>query len=340
LITSLFFDLIISAVKNACLDYFGHGMNMIFLRAVMCYTLIRANNTKEGACLNADISKHTKDLIQKHTAALLREIMPDFYGIKIGRVKELINPELPDVMVAGGGTDMVFLTDDDKYLHLGFESGKEKSDILKHLSYDARLTARDGREVVTVIVYTSDVTTAPTGIKGETLVYTPHIILMADYDGDTVYAELNAKITAGLLLKDKDILNLLFLPLMRNTIPKNELVLRSVEMAKTIGNYAKREASMAAALALSYKHLNKSELEKVKEAMEMQEGIDWLAGIIEERIKERTGESVKKAEESVKKDLARNMLQAGETVIRIAQYTKLDKEIILGLQAELELIPA
>jgi len=92
--------------------------------------------------LNVSISPHAKDIIQKHTAALLREIMPEFYGIKIGRVKELINPELPEVTVAGGGTGMVFLTDDDKYLHLGFEIGKEKHDIRKHLSYDARLIAR------------------------------------------------------------------------------------------------------------------------------------------------------------------------------------------------------
>jgi hypothetical protein len=46
--------------------------------------------------------------------------MPEFYGIKIGRVKELINPELPEIKVGGGGTDMTFLTDDNKYLHLGF----------------------------------------------------------------------------------------------------------------------------------------------------------------------------------------------------------------------------
>jgi hypothetical protein len=42
-----------------------------------------------GYNLNVEISKHTNDLIQKHTATLFREIMPEFYGIKIGRVKGL-----------------------------------------------------------------------------------------------------------------------------------------------------------------------------------------------------------------------------------------------------------
>ena len=71
--------------------------------------------------------------------------MPEFYGIKVGKVKELINPELPDIKVGGGGTDIVFLTDDDKYFHLGFETGIDKGDIVKHLNYDARLIQRDGR---------------------------------------------------------------------------------------------------------------------------------------------------------------------------------------------------
>ena len=35
-----------------------------------------------------------------------------------------------------------------------------------------------------------------------------------------------------------------------------------------------------------------------------------------------------------KKDVAREMLRAGETVFRIMQYTKLDKETVLQLQKE------
>ena len=266
--------------------------------------------------MNVSISPHAKDIIQKHTAALLREIMPEFYGIKIGRVKELINPELPEVTVAGGGTDMIFLTDDEKYLHLGFETGKEKTDIHKHLSYDARLIARDGREVITVIIYTADVSTAPEGIKGETLVYNPHIVLMAEYDGDSIYDELNSKISAGQQLDDKDILNLLFLPLMKNSVPREELALKSVEMAKTIPDHAKRDACLAAAIAFTSKYLTKNQEKNILEVLKVG---DYIFDLI--------------ADEG-KKDVAREMLRAGETVFRVVQYTKLDKETVLQLQKE------
>jgi hypothetical protein len=245
--------------------------------------------------LNVEISKHTKDLIQKHTAALLREIMPEFYGIKIGRVKELINPELPEIKVGGGGTDMIFLTDDDKYLHLGFETGIDKDDIRKHLSYDARLIQRDGREVVTVIVYTADVKEAPAGINGETLVYNPHIILMNDYDGNAIYVALKAKINAGQPLDDKDILNLLFLPLMRNTIPRGELAESSMAMANTILDRAKREACIVATYAFASKYLNEAERKKLLEVLKMCDLLErYVTDTLEERFEEKLSKVAKR----------------------------------------------
>jgi len=270
--------------------------------------------------LRVSISPQAKDIIQKHTAALLREIMPEFYGIKIGRVKELINPELPDVTVAGGGTDMIFLTDDDKYLHLGFETGKEKGDIRKHLSYDARLIARDGREVVTVIIYTADVSTAPEGIKGETLVYNPHIVLMAEYDGDSIYADLRNKISSGQQLNDKDILNLLFLPLMKNSVPREELAIKSIEMAKTIPDSTKRELCMATAFAFASSYLTESQSKNILEVLKMGGHLfDLIAN-----------EGKKEAQ----MEFAREMLRAGETIYRVMQYAKLDKETVIQLQKE------
>lgn len=275
--------------------------------------------------LNVEISKHTKDLIQKYTAALLREIMPEFFGIKIGRVKELINPELPEIKVSGGGTDMVFLTDDNKYLHFGFETGSDKGDIAKHLNYDSRLIQRDGREVVTVIVYTADVTEAPAGINGETLVYNPHIILMYNYDGDAIYNELNTKILKGQALNDNDILNLLFLPLMRNSIPRGDLAVKSVEIAKTISDPIKRETCVAAAFAFAYKYLSDSEANKLLEAIRMFDFVDKIVDI---------GKMEGKIE------MARDMLRDSESIEKIVRYTKLDEATVLNLQSELESVPA
>jgi len=250
--------------------------------------------------------------------------MPEFYGIKIGRVKELINPELPEIKVSGGGTDMVFLTDEDKYLHLGFETGYDKGDISKHLSYDARLIQRDGRDVTTVIIYTADVKTAPAGINSETLVYNPHIILMVDYDGDAIYAELNAKIATGQLLDDKDILNLLFLPLMHNTIPRGELAIKSVEMAKTIPDQAKQDACIAAAVAFANKYLNEDEEAKLMEVLNM---LDLVDRLVMNKIKER--------DEERDTEIAKRALTLGHSVKSVVDLIDIDEDKVWRIRDEL-----
>jgi hypothetical protein len=251
--------------------------------------------------------------------------MPEFYGIKVGKVKELINPELPEIKVGGGGTDIVFLTDDDKYFHLGFETGINKDDIIKHLNYDVRLMQRDGREVITVIVYTADVTEAPPRINGETLVYNPHIVLMRDYDGNAIYAELKAIINAGKLLDDKDILNLLFLPLMRNSIPRYELAEASLEMAKTIPDRAKRESCIVSAYAFASKYLNEIERTKLLEVLKM---CDLLERYVTERIEESLEEK-----NSV---VAKSMLRDKCTIEFVARHFNLDAEIVQKWKYEVD----
>ena len=275
---------------------------------------------KELSKLETEITKHVNDTLQKYTCALLRDVMPEFYGIKTGRVKELINPELPEVNVSGGGTDMIFLIEDDSYLHFGFETGKDKDDVVRHLNYDARLIQRDGRMVNTIIVYTADVKTAPPGIKSGTLVYNPHIILMGDYDGNTIYAELNTKMKDGQELSDKDILNLLLLPLMKHTMPRKELAAKSIELAQSITDTEKRNACVATAYAFSHNYLDEAEKQKILEVLIMTDLGAMLVMDVEH----------KKSIEFAKKLLKRNT-----PIEIIMEDTNLDQSTILSLQEEI-----
>ena len=54
------------------------------------------------------ISKHAKDIIQKHTSGLFRNASLEFYGIKTAKIKELINVEL--TIVEAGTTSIDFCT--------------------------------------------------------------------------------------------------------------------------------------------------------------------------------------------------------------------------------------
>ena len=263
------------------------------------------------------ITKHMNDIIQKHANALFRNATLEFYGIKTAPIKELINPELPKVEVSGGAADVVFLLEDNTYLHFAFETGHNKAAIAKCLSYDARLFERDGRLVHTVIVYTSEVRSKPHGLRFNTLSYYPDIILINDYDGNAIFMELEATIKAGQELTEIDMLNLALLPLMRHTLPRRELAAKSIELAQTIPNATKRNACIAAAFAFASKYLSKADMEKIKGVVKM---TDLAVMIVEDKVIE----------------IAKKMLKDGVSISAILRYTELDESTIQQLQAELE----
>lgn len=60
----------------------------------------------------------------------------------------MINPEVPVVEVSGSSADVVFLLENDTYLHFAFETGHNNTNaMLKCAGYDLRLIERDGRKI-------------------------------------------------------------------------------------------------------------------------------------------------------------------------------------------------
>jgi hypothetical protein len=270
--------------------------------------------------IDAKISKHAKDLIQKYTSGLFKDATLEFYGIKTAKIKELINVDLPDIKVSGSSSDNIFLLVDDSYLHYEFASQYNKSDLGRYAGYDLRLFERDGRVVNTVIIYTADVKEADTALNIGSLTYNPQKVMMYDYDGDGIYKELNAKIKAGQELTDVDMLNLIFLPLMRNTLPRDELAVNSIKLAQTIPDTTKRNACIAAAFAFAGKYLNDDGKNKLLEVLKMSDLVDMLL----------EGAVTDKAME-----IARNLLRLGMSVMDVTAGTGLDESAIRRLRAEL-----
>ena len=101
------------------------------------------------------------------------------------------------------------------------------------------------------------------------MVYRPGQILMNSYDGDAIYAELAGKIRAGREITDIDMVNLIFLPLMRNTTARDELAENSIRLAQTIPDKTKRDTCILAAFAFGNKYLDETRLNRIKEALKM-----------------------------------------------------------------------
>jgi len=271
--------------------------------------------------LQPKISKHVNDIIQKYASGLFRNATLEVYGIKAAPIKELVNPELPTIEVSGGAADMVFLLEDDTYLHLAFVTGhNSKKAMLKCVGYDVRLYERDERLIHTVIIYTADVKEKPNTLNIGTLTYDPNVLLMANYNGNDTFTELENKIKSGQELSDADILRFVLLPLMNHTMPRFELASNTIELAKTIPDSSKRNACTAAAFAFASKHLNEADREKLMGVIEMTDIMTEIGVMI--------------AMDELKA-VAKSMLRDRVTIDFVVRHTGLDESTVREIQEEL-----
>ena len=265
------------------------------------------------------ISVRARDVIQKHVSGLFQDSALDFYGIKSARIKELINVELPVVEVTDSSTDYIFLLEDNSYLHLEFQTGYDEKDIVRFMAYDVRLYERDKREITTVIIYSSDVKKADTYLKVGSAIYDPQKVMMSDYDGNDIYVKLETKIKNNDNLSDKDIINLIFLPLMKHNISKAELATKSIELAQSIEDKAKRDICIASVVAFGSKYLNENEKKKLVEVLRMADLITML---------------VEEGKQEYRIEIAKNMILDGLDVNFIQKYTGLSLGQIEKLEVE------
>ena len=272
--------------------------------------------------METKITKHVNDVLQKYANGLFRNATLDFYGIKAAPIKELINPELPKVTVSGGAADIVFLLEDDWYLHFAFNTGHGGVGVMVQCaSYDLRLFERDRHKIRTVIIYTSEVKTKPEGLNLGTWEYNPDVILMNDYEGSVIFAELETKIKAGQELTDLDMLNLVLLPLMNHTMSRKDLAVKTIEMAKTIPDVTKRNACAAAAVAFASKFLDAADMKNLLEVLKM---VDIGAMLGEMFVKDTATE------------IAKKLLKRDSTIEFVMDTTGLDEATVRELRVEVD----
>ena len=152
---------------------------------------------------------------------------------------------------------------------------------------------------------------------------------MNQYDGDAIYEDLKAKIGRNDILSDVDMLNLIFLPLMRNTIPRYELAANSVKLAQSISDTTKRNACIAASFVFAAKYLDEKDLKRLKEVLRMSE----LATMF---VEEGRMEGRQEGKEEGRMEIAKDMLKENEPIEKIIRFVRLDESTIIQLKTELD----
>lgn len=269
------------------------------------------------------ISKKSKDIIQKYVSATFKDVNFDFYGLKTAKIKELINVELPIIEIKDNSMDFVFLLEDNTYLHLEFQTVYNESDLIRFCIYDLKLFERDKRKINTVIIYSSNSKSIQSQLDIGVNVYSPQIIKMKDYNGDITYTEIENKVKNNIEINELDIINLLFIPLMKSKESKNKLAVKSIKLAKNIKDKNKQNMCIGSIFAFAYRYLDETEINDILEVLRM---TDLVSIFIKEGIEQGI--------EQEKKEIVKSALNEGATLEFIQKITGLSMESIQEIQKE------
>ena len=186
--------------------------------------------------------------------------------------------------------------------------------------YDARLYKKDMKHINTAVIYSGDIEKALDGIKIGSINYQVSNIYMKAFNGDEIFSNLNDKIQGKEKLTEIDKLNLIFLPLMKSNIDKNEMAINAVELASKIEDDKEKMLYIGAIVGISDKFIDKEYVLKLKERLKMTRvGIELKNEGIEEGIKEG------------KLDAANKMVKKGFSIDDIIEITGLRREEIQKL---------
>jgi len=198
-----------------------------------------------------------------------KDVALDFYGLNTAKIKAVLPTELPVLDVSEEAMDFIFLLEDESYLHLEFQTTNKSENLARFLLYDARLYKKDRKQIRTAVIYSGDIETAKDNIKIGSINYQVSNVYMKAFNGDEVFVDLQDKIVKKEILTDRDKLNLIFLPLMKSNVNKNEMAINTVELASKITDEEEKMLYIGAIIGISDKFIDKNYVLKLKERLKM-----------------------------------------------------------------------
>jgi transcription termination factor NusB len=252
----------------------------------------------------------------KSIMELFRGDAVKFFGID-KCVLSVAPTELYHIQVQKNINDWVLYADDDSYIHFEFQSDYSKKDLTRFMVSDAMLYYNEGKPIKTIVVYSADIEETITTLDADSITYQVDAFHMSKLDGDQTYESIKTKIDAGDQLTKQDLMSIVFLTLMKNSVDKATRIEQSVELSKKLSNHDEQAQIQAMLGLLAEKFIkDPDELKRLKELISM--------GIIAEMIRD-----------DAMIEIARKLLIRGISVKAVSEDTGLSETIIRSLQAEI-----
>jgi len=194
--------------------------------------------------------------------------------------------------------------------------------------YDARLINKDDRNVNTAVVYSGRIEKAPDSLEKGSISYKVTNVYMKEYNGDEEYRKLHEKIEQKEPLNEKEILMLIFLPLMKSRFTEEEMAIQAAELAKNMEGENKTFV-IGALVAVTDRFMSENYKKRLLEVLRMTQIEQWIKEEgIKEGVKEGIKEGIKEGEIKKALETARAALKKGLPEDIVAEITGLDLETV------------
>ncbi len=212
-------------------------------------------------------TKH-EDAILKMGFDYFRDTILKILGIHHDFVESGIT-ELVELTIHSLYMDFTFLTTEDFYIHIEFQTTKAgKKDLRRFRAYEGVFSHKTGKNVITYVIYSGGIKNAVTTMDCGTHTYRVIPVYLTNKDADVVLKYLQEKKQKDELFTEEDFAQLAIAPLMTSKKTRKEVILESLKLSKTQRSIT-AEKTMAMLYTLADKFLEGKDLEDVKEAVAM-----------------------------------------------------------------------
>ena len=209
-----------------------------------------------------------EDAIMKMGFEYFRDSLLKTLGVPYEFV-DVSQTELVELTITKLYMDFTFLTTEDKYVHFEFQTtDKKEADLRRFRAYEAVFSHRQGKDVITYVIYSGGITNTVTEMNCGINVYRVHAIYLKEKDAEEVFDRLRKKQQNCEKLTEEDFAQLSLTPLMCGNDQKKTMIKNALQIARQSQTIA-AEKTMAILYTLADKFLEGKDLDDIKEVFYM-----------------------------------------------------------------------
>lgn len=285
-----------------------------------------------------DIAYQNKDIASKVLAENLKNKSFEVYGIHLPAIKEVLPTSLPEIAANELRIDNIFLLEDESLAIVDYESSYKPEDKIKYINYIARVLkklfpSRKDLRIRMIVLYTADVEKAEAVLDTGSLRLEVEQGFLTAIPTGQVYERIRKKIQAGVALDQKELMELIILPLtVKGKAAQQELLGRTVELAKGLPDERQQVFALSGILVFSDKIIRRDEAEYIRRWIMLTQ----VGRLFEEEKIEAVRKAIAETEERVTRrvtqenmeNVARKLKQGNIAREKIMEFTGLSGEAI------------